>query len=106
MRIAATETQIDAFYTHNANGGSKYQRAKLLEIFTQYGGNWSIGELAKFLKMDKSTVSARINELLKTEELIDLPKRRDLISGVLIRPVALPRKQLELIWNHLSLQIA
>lgn len=97
MRIAAVETQIEAFHAHNASGGSKYQRAKLLEIFTQYGGNWSIGELAKFLKMDKSTVSARINELLKTKDLIDLPKRRDLISGVLIRPVALPKVQLQLI---------
>jgi DNA-binding MarR family transcriptional regulator len=97
MRIAAVETQINSFHAHVANGGARFQRAKLLEVFTQYGGNWSIGELAKFLKMDKSTVSARINELLKTEELIDLPKRRDLISGVLIRPVALPKVQLQLI---------
>jgi len=97
MRVAAIETQINAFHAHNATGGAKFQRGRILDHFYEYGGNWSIGELAKFLKMDKSTVSARINELLKTEELIDLPKRRDLISGVLIRPVALPRKQLELI---------
>jgi len=97
MRIEATFTQIESFHNHVANGGAKHQRSKILEIFNSYGGNWSIGELAKFMKMDKSTISARINELLKTEELIDLPKRRDLISGVLIRPVALPRKQLELI---------
>ena len=97
MRLASIETQIDAFHAHVATGGARFQRSKLLEVFTQYGGNWSIGELAKFLKMDKSTVSARINELLKTEELIDLPKRRDLISGVLIRPVALPKVQLQLI---------
>jgi hypothetical protein len=47
--------------------------------------------------MDKSTVSARINELLKSGDLIDLPKRIDLISGVLVRPVALPKVQMELI---------
>jgi DNA-binding MarR family transcriptional regulator len=97
MRHAAIETQIDAFHSHVASGGSKYQRGRILEHFKAYGGNWSIGELSKGLGMDKSTISARVNELLKTGELIDLPKRRDLISGVLIRPVALPKTQLELI---------
>jgi len=97
MLIDATETQIDAYHSHVATGGARYQRGKILEHFYSYGGNWSIGELAKGLGMDKSTVSARINELLKSGDLIDLPKRRDLISGVLIRPVALPKTQLELI---------
>lgn len=82
MRIEATFTQIESFRNHTANGGAKYQRSKILDIFNDYGGNWSIGELAKFMKMDKSTISARINELLKTKDLIDLPKRRDLCSGV------------------------
>lgn len=97
MRHAATETQIDAYHAHVSTGGAKYQRGRLLEHFYVYGGNWSIGELAQALRMDKSTVSARINELLKSGDLIDLPKRRDLISGVLIRPVALPKVQMELI---------
>lgn len=97
MRVAAVETQINAYHAHVSMGGARFQRSRILEVFTQYGGSWSIGELAQFLKMDKSTVSGRVNELLKLNELITLPKRRDLISGVLIRPVALPRKQLELI---------
>lgn len=97
MRIAAIETQINAFYAHNSTGGAKFQRGRILDHFQEYGGNWSIGELARGLGMDKSTVSARINELLKSGDLIDLPKRQDLISGVLIRPVALPKVQLQLI---------
>lgn len=97
MRIAATETQINAFHAHNATGGAKFQRAVILDVFNDFGGNWSIGELAKYLKIDKSTISARINELLKSGDLIDLPKRRDMISGVLVRPVALPKVQLQLI---------
>lgn len=97
MRRAAVETQINAYHSHVAKGGAQYQRGRILEHFYSYGGNWSIGELAAGLKMDKSTVSARVNELLKSGDLIDLPKRRDLISGVLIRPVALPKKQMELI---------
>lgn len=97
MRHAAIETQIDSYHAHVATGGARYQRGRILEHFYAYGGSWSIGELAKGLGMDKSTVSARINELLKSGDLVDLPKRRDLISGVLIRPVALPKTQLELI---------
>lgn len=97
MRIAAVETQINAFHAHNATGGAKAQREKILSHFQEFGGNWSIGELARGLGMDKSTISARINELLKEGELIALPKRQDMISGVLIRPVALPKIQLQLI---------
>ncbi len=41
--------------------------------------------------MEKSTVSARINELLNdTKELAERPRRKDRISGITIRPVGLP----------------
>lgn len=93
MLINAAETQISAFHAHNASGGSSYQRSKILEVFHSFGGNWSIGEIATYLKLDKSAASGRINELLKMGLLITLPKRRDLISKVLIRPVALPQAQ-------------
>ena len=43
------------------------------------------------MDLQKSTVSARLNELLKeTKELAERPKRKDRISGITIRPVGLP----------------
>ena len=91
MRTAATETSIDAFHAHRATGRSAAQRNRLLAFITATGGDWSIGELAYQFGMQKSTVSARINELLNdTHELIERPKRKDRISGITVRPVGLP----------------
>lgn len=48
-------------------------------------------KLAKAMDLQKSTVSARLNELLNdTKELVERPKRKDRISGITIRPVGLP----------------
>ena len=67
------------------------QRARILAFIKARGGDWSIGELAKAMDLQKSTVSARLNELLKeTKELVERPKRKDRISGITIRPVGLP----------------
>jgi len=66
----------------------------ILSFIAARGGDWSIGELAKALDLEKSTVSARVNELLHdTKELVELPKRKDRVSGVTVRPIALPTGQ-------------
>lgn len=91
MRIAATDTSIDAFHGHRGSGQSAAQRARILNFVTARGGDWSIGEIAQALDLQKSTVSARINELLhETGDLVERPKRKDRISGITIRPVGLP----------------
>lgn len=62
----------------------------ILELIRQLGGDWSIGELAQALGLDKSTVSARVYELLHdTKDLVAQPRRKDRVSGVTVRPVAL-----------------
>lgn len=58
--------------------------------------DWSIGELAHELGLDKSNVSARIHELLKLHLLVVMPRRKDRRSGVMIRPVGLPDTQRDL----------
>ena len=61
------------------------------------GGSWSIGELADALAMQKSTASARLNEMLnETGEPVVKPKRKDRLTNITIRPVGLPAKQGEL----------
>lgn len=91
MRIAATETSIDSFHAHRGAGKAAAQRARIVAFIRTSGGDWSIGELAKALDLEKSTVSARLNEALyETHELIERPKRKDRISGITVRPVGLP----------------
>lgn len=67
------------------------QSSRILDHIRHAGGDWSIGELAAALELDKSAVSARVYELLyETHSLVATPKRKDRISGITVRPVALP----------------
>lgn len=94
MLIAQTDTAIDSYHAHRAAGHSAIQRDRILECIAQRGGDWSIGELARELGMEKSTISARVNECLyETHELVEMPKRKDRISEVTVRPVGLPVRQ-------------
>ena len=88
MRTAVAETSIDAFHAHT---GKARQRAAILAHIKANGGDWTIGELAQALSMEKSTVSARLNELLyETHDLVEKPKRPDRVSGIRARPAGLP----------------
>ena len=91
MRTAVTDTSIDSFHAHRGTGKASVQRARILAFIEARGGDWSIGELANALDLEKSTVSARLNEAIYvTYELVKRPKRKDRISGITIRPVGLP----------------
>ena len=91
MRIAQQPTACDSFDAHRMSGKASAQRTRILEFITERGGDFSIGEIAKMLTMEKSTVSARLHELLnETGELVEKPRRKDKYSNVTIRPVGLP----------------
>ena len=84
---------INAYQRHPQAGGAHSQGRRILEHIRSRGGDWSIGELAQALRMDKSAVSARVHELLHdSEELVACPRRKDRVSGILVRPVALGEK--------------
>lgn len=91
MRIAQQPTAADAYDAHRRGGNSARQRNLILEFITLRGGDWSIGELANALGLQKSTVSARCNELLnETRQAVGKPRRKDRLSGITIRPIGLP----------------
>ena len=97
MRTAVADTSIGSYREHRDTGRSAAQRDLILSYITKIGGNWSIGELAQAMQLDKSSVSARVNELLyETCEVVAAPKRKDLVSGKLVRPVTLAPVQREL----------
>lgn len=91
MRTAISDTSREAYQAHRGSGKSSQQRNRILHHIKSCGGDWSIGELADALGLEKSTVSGRVNELLNdTKELVAKPNRPDRVSGVRIRPVGLP----------------
>jgi DNA-binding MarR family transcriptional regulator len=92
MRTAMQPTSIAAYDAIKESGASSYQCARILAHIRQHGGDWSIGEIAHALGMEKSTVSARLNAMLNE---IDPPieaktTRKDRRSGVMVRPVGFP----------------
>lgn len=91
MRIAQQFTACDAYAGHRASGQSAAQRNLILAFITQRGGNWSIGEIAHALNMEKSTVSARLNAMLNDIDppIEAKPERKDRRSGIRVRPVGL-----------------
>lgn len=98
MLINQAQTACDAFHAHHAGGLAKRQCQEIIDIFRFLGGDWSIGEVAERLGMQKSTASARIYELMHQSppSLVAAPKRKDRLSGVTVRPVMLPQKQIGL----------
>ena len=94
MLINQTDTAIASFHSLGAKGAA--QRDRILMFIKARGGSWSIGELAEALEMQKSTISARVNELLHSGDLEDKGRRRDRCSGITVRPVGLPAGQVGL----------
>lgn len=90
MRIDQQFTACDAFHAHTGKAG---QRAAILAHIKAQGGTWTIGELARALGWQKSTLSARIRESLDAGELIVAKNRKDRVSGITVRPVMLPPMQ-------------
>lgn len=101
MLIQQAQTAIESYHGHHSKSAA--QRTRVLAFIESRGGSWSIGELAHALDLQKSTVSARVNELLyETKELVEQPKRKDRRSGVMVRPVALPALQRDLFGHGLA----
>lgn len=94
MRTAVTDTSINAFHAHGAQ--SAHQRQRIVAFIAERGGTWSIGELAHAMNLEKSTISARVNECLKSGELEEKLKRKDRRYGITVRPVGIPAQQFDM----------
>lgn len=101
MLIQQTQTAIESFHGHHSKSAA--QRTRILEFIGSHGGDWSIGEIARAMGLQNSTVSARLNELLyEAHELVEADRRKDRYSGVRIRPVKLPVLQRDLFGHGLA----
>lgn len=93
---AVAQTSVRAFHALQDSGLAAGQRKTILGFVERHGGDWSIGEIAHSLGIQKSTISARLRELLDAGDLVERPKRKDRCSGITVRPIGLPPKQGEL----------
>ena len=94
--MSVAQTSINAFHQHRDSGVLNTQENLILGFISQQGGDWSIGEIAFRLNMQKSTVSARMNALRKAGHLELSEPRKDAQSGITVRPMRLVRGQGEL----------
>jgi transposase len=91
VKTAQAITASDAYDRHRSSGKAAAQQARIVEFIESRGGDWSIGELAHALGLEKSTVSARVWECLhESHALVEATRRKDRRSSVLVRPVMLP----------------
>ena len=77
----ARTTSIDCYYSNIKNKLDNKQ-FKLIYDCLLKKGSATRGEIAHYLEMEKSTVSARVNSMLKYGILQEIGKRADKISGV------------------------
>ncbi len=99
MHTNVQSSSINAYRAQRGAGRTGAQCEIIMAHIRECGDDWTIGELAHALDMEKSTVSARVYELLHAypPRLVDKPKRKDRVSGIKARPVALPSAQLDLL---------
>lgn len=95
MRTAVCDTSISAYHG-TVQTFEEAQELRILD-FIKANGPATIGEIAKSLHMEKSTVSARQNKLRKDSALVWADERRKCnVSGVLCHVLQLPKGQAEL----------
>ena len=75
------ETSIDCYYSNIKNKLDNRQFKLIFDCLLEKGSA-TRGEIANYLKMEKSTVAARVNSMLKYGILQEDGKRKDKISGV------------------------
>ena len=75
------ETKSERNYGNIKNKSENKQFRLILDCLLEKGSA-TRGEIAHYLKMEKSTVAARVNAMLKYGILQEVGKRKDKISGV------------------------
>ena len=87
----ARQTSIRA-YNNEVQGFKNKLYPKILETLHEIdkdGEGATRGEIAYFSKLEKSTVSARVNEMLKLGILQEVGRRKDKISNIMSYTIAI-----------------
>lgn len=96
MLTNVAETSIACFHNFVEPTSSHGQRARILSVIRQ-GRDYSLSELSALTNIEKSTMSARVNELRADGQLVKAPRRKCSRTGITVIPSKLPSIQLELL---------
>lgn len=86
-RIAQTSRL--AYKNIKTTGTNLSQYVRIVGLLKRFRNGMTIAELHARTGLQKSSISARIRELLDGKVLKELPKRKQTTGGCLARPVAL-----------------
>ncbi len=91
MLINQAQTAIDHYHTPEFQYRTvSRQEAQILEAM-RAGKDYTLSELAHVTKLEKSSVSGRVNHMLKTGVLVKGLERKCFFTDILCRTVRLPR---------------
>ncbi|CBJ38304.1 conserved protein of unknown function [Ralstonia solanacearum CMR15] len=92
MRTAVSETSIDAYHSSDRRNLGKTQCERIADYVANVG-TATIAEIARALRMEKSSVSGRRNELIAAGCLVLGARRQCSVTGRSVQSVKLPSKQ-------------
>lgn len=92
MRTAVAPTSIDAYHSSTRRNVGKLQCDRIAEYVASVG-NATIAEIAKALRMEKSSVSGRRNELIAAGRLVLAGERKCSVTLRTVQCVKVPAKQ-------------
>ena len=84
-----SQTSKDAYIHIKTTGGAISQYASIVGLLKRFKNGMTIAELNVKTGYQKSSISARIRELVEAKILKELPKRKQTTGGCMARPVAL-----------------
>ena len=92
MRTNVTETSIDAYHSRSRRTIGQAQCDRIVE-YVERAGTATIAEIAQALHIEKSSVSARRNELIAAGRLVLTDDRKCAVTGRYVQCVKLPTVQ-------------
>lgn len=88
-RTAIRDTSLDSWDAIQADGTLSRQERELVACLARIGTYPTRRELAKASGIDHCSVSGRVNSLVAAGIVIELPARKDRISGRMASPLML-----------------
>jgi hypothetical protein len=88
--MSVTQTSIDSFHQHQAEGKDISQRQQILDFLEQHGGAWTRRQLHELTGIEYGAVCGRVNAMVKDKTLQEIKDTRKNSSGRYGKLVRLP----------------
>ncbi len=89
MHKNVAQTSRDAYKYIRTTGSNLTQYVRIIGLLKKSKSGLTIAEINARTGLQKSSISARLRELIEAKILVEMPKRKQKTGGCLARPVAL-----------------